>query len=277
MMSFSILPNELKVKIFNMLSIGNRYNASIVWEEMAEEDWISVPLDGEPMRRLKSKYPHIKNLVDLVRADVLITAGHLNALEEISIEYIDLSNEPFNIINNLTKIISNGIRLYEVIGFDFSMLKNSKCKNLHFEGMMIPEVESDISICGKVTLNCVSGDLIRLFGKISCDQLEISEMKLSSSETKSLLKLLDSGVRELEIYGGAVDTNVLADYDGQGWCERIWLSAGNQLIGCFKTWAYSVGWIWKKVENRKCRSWLMLEKSNSVESDDNLFTLLPFN
>jgi len=42
MMSFIILPPEIKVKIFNMVSIGSLYNASLVWKEdqdMANEVW----------------------------------------------------------------------------------------------------------------------------------------------------------------------------------------------------------------------------------------------
>jgi len=154
------------------------------------------------------------------------------------------------------------------------VLENSKCENLHLEYVTLPEVEKDVNIYGKLTLKYVSGDLRGLFDKLTCDQLEICEMKLSSSETKSLIKLLQSGVREVEIYSSAVDNSVLAEYDGQGRCERIWLSSANfetMPSDYFAIWADSVGWIWKIVEMRKCRNWLMLEKL-----DRSLFTLLPF-
>ena len=43
---FFQLPNELKVKIFGMLNISSRYNASMVWKEMMQE-WVSqILLNG---------------------------------------------------------------------------------------------------------------------------------------------------------------------------------------------------------------------------------------
>ena len=51
-MSFSILPEEIKVKIFNMLSLWDRYNASIVWEEMAYETWRKIPSHEDLINRL---------------------------------------------------------------------------------------------------------------------------------------------------------------------------------------------------------------------------------
>jgi len=67
------------------------------------------------MRLRKTGVPHIKNLEDLEKAGILVTAGHLDSLDEISLEYMDLSNVPFNIFNNLAKIIKNQIHLLKLL------------------------------------------------------------------------------------------------------------------------------------------------------------------
>ena len=54
-MSFSILPDEIKIKIFNMLSLIERYNASLVWEEMVYETWRSLPSTEDFIRKVTGK------------------------------------------------------------------------------------------------------------------------------------------------------------------------------------------------------------------------------
>merc|ERR1712243_390944 len=100
-----------------------------------------------------------------------------------------------DIINNLTKIIQKIILFYEVTGFNFTMLENSKCENMYLEYMTLPEVTKNVKISGNVTLKWVFGDLIGLFSKLSCDHLKICDMKLSNSETRSLTKMFSSRVR----------------------------------------------------------------------------------
>ena len=69
-MTFSILPEEIKIKIFNMLGIGSRYNASLVWEEMTTETWKSIPTEGL-ISRLTQQNETICNLDDFEAAGVL--------------------------------------------------------------------------------------------------------------------------------------------------------------------------------------------------------------
>lgn len=51
-MSFTLLPFEIKIKIFNTLSLWDRYNASLVWEEMSYETWRSIPTIEEFISKL---------------------------------------------------------------------------------------------------------------------------------------------------------------------------------------------------------------------------------
>ena len=71
-MSFSKLPKEIKVYIFNMLSISNRYNASLVWKEMTFETWRFIPTVEELTRKLtvgqnmlSTRKMYIQNVDDL--------------------------------------------------------------------------------------------------------------------------------------------------------------------------------------------------------------------
>ena len=52
-MSFSILPKEIKFEILNYLSIGSRYNASLVWQETMDETRRFIPTNEEVMEMLK--------------------------------------------------------------------------------------------------------------------------------------------------------------------------------------------------------------------------------
>ena len=70
-MSFSILPLEIKIKIFGLLGIGSRYNASLVWKEMTHETLRLVPTEGRLNKRLKYLIRNDK-IYDL---DDLETAG----------------------------------------------------------------------------------------------------------------------------------------------------------------------------------------------------------
>ena len=54
-MSFTLLPFEIKIKIFNTLSLWDRYNASLVWEEMSYETWRSIPTIEEFISKLTGK------------------------------------------------------------------------------------------------------------------------------------------------------------------------------------------------------------------------------
>ena len=73
-MSFSLLPEEIKIIIFNLLDLGSRYNASLVWEEMATETLKSVP---KSLCHLKRNYGIIDNTHDLEIAGVLTSAGRV--------------------------------------------------------------------------------------------------------------------------------------------------------------------------------------------------------
>ena len=78
-MSFSILSIEIKVKIFKLLDIGSRYNACLVWKEMTDETWRSIPYNRALTRRLKKG---VTNLGDLEIAGVLAHAGRLDSLNK---------------------------------------------------------------------------------------------------------------------------------------------------------------------------------------------------
>ena len=123
MMSFSMLPLEIKIKIFRMLSIGSRYNASLVWEEMTAETWKSIPAVDQLITNLglddhqaDNEWHRITNLDDLETAGVLASAGHLNSFKKLFIYDIDVSNIPVNIVNNLMKNGRGFLWLYKVRG-----------------------------------------------------------------------------------------------------------------------------------------------------------------
>jgi len=140
-MSFSELPEEIKFKILKMLSVGSRYNASLVWEELADETWRSIPTIEEFSKMRTNSYcNHIENKIlkifktdDLEMAGVLASAGHLDSLEGMMINgcnYVDLTSIPFNIVNSLFKVVRNELNLVGAAGFCFAMLDDINCKTI---------------------------------------------------------------------------------------------------------------------------------------------------
>ena len=77
-MNFSTLPEEIKIKIFNLLNIGSRFNASLVWEEMAEMTWKSISVDEELTNRLEDTNNKTR-LEDVETAGVLAFTDHLES------------------------------------------------------------------------------------------------------------------------------------------------------------------------------------------------------
>ena len=165
-MSFSMLPKEIKVHIFNMLSISNRYNASLVWKEMTYETWRSIPTVEELKRKItneEGKMYVIQSLDDLETAGILASAGNLESLNKLDIQFIDVTNVPINIFNSLAKVVKYLLYLKGVTGLNLSMLKNLNFDKLWINNMPVPaHLNQDISVNGEVRLANVSGDISEL-------------------------------------------------------------------------------------------------------------------
>ena len=123
--------------------------------------------------------------------------------------------------------------------------------------MIIPsELTQSINVSGEICLMGVSGNVIGLIDGITCNCLEIDEMKLNSDATLSLTKILRSRVRELKFsFNGTLeDFSLLDNYDGKGHCEKIvFLRSGdNEWRNIFNKnlvpWAASRDWTVAKVE-----------------------------
>ena len=149
-MSFSILPKEIKFEILNYLSIGSRYNASLVWQETMDETRRFIPTN-EVMEMMvednDDAYFCFETLEDLERAGVVATAGHLNSVRHTVLEGIDVTSLPTNIVNSLFKIATGLVELRGVKGLKFSMLNNIECLELELTDIKIPEqVKKNISV-----------------------------------------------------------------------------------------------------------------------------------
>ena len=227
-MDFSQLPNLPKRKIFKMLSIGSRYNASLVWKEMAEETLKSIFISYS---EFTTKSNDMKLFVDnsecLETAGVLAAVGRLDSKKELWIQCIDLSSAPVNIVNSLMKVARDRMDLAAVNGLSLSMLENIQCKKVLIYDLTIPsQVKQKINISGRVFLRSVNGDLCGLFENIKCDVLNI-DMTLSTVETRSLTEMFNRRLRILEVMTtnrtteNALDYPVLKNYDGQGQCQKI--------------------------------------------------------
>ena len=209
--TFSMLPLEIKVKIFSMLSIGSRYNASFVWEEMSEEIWRTIPREKEFTRKFEDIKTlsfdigertvtswSISNLDDLEKVGVLATSEHLDSVDRLELSSVDVSNVPSNILNGLAKIIGEELYLKNV---RVSMLKIAKeLRHLSFKNMSQKTTNQD-SVIEDESLLKSFGDICELLDSIACDKLEIAYLKLKTNETTSLTKFIRKQVRSLECWG----------------------------------------------------------------------------
>ena len=142
-MSFSLLPEEVKIIIFNLLDLGSRYNASLVWKKMTPEIAKSV------VCHLKRNYGKIENIHDLEIVGALTSAG-LDSFETLHLSKIDVTNVTINIVNNLAKKVTNVLRFQSVTGLCFSMLDNIEAQELYLTDMRIPaQVLQGVNINGK--------------------------------------------------------------------------------------------------------------------------------
>ena len=181
-MSFSILPKEIKFEILNYLSIGSRYNASLVWQETMDETRRFIPTN-EVMEMMVGVEDNddanfcFETLEDLERAGVVATAGHLTSVKSIVLKGIDVTSLPSNIVNSLLKIARGNVILRGVRGLKFSMLKNIESLGLQLIDTKIPEqVKKNISVSGKeINLTDISGNVSGLFESITCDGLNLVE------------------------------------------------------------------------------------------------------
>ena len=175
-MSFSIFPIEVKAKIFNMLSIGSRYNASIVWEEMSDEILRLIPPDEFLIKLTNIKQGQLKitNLDDLEMAGVLASTGYLNSVGTLRLSGINVPDFLINTFKNLTNIVTDNLVIGYVNNFNFSVLEKIKCKKLLLDNMKIPAldlVKNNISVCGKVQLYRLTGNVNGLLDILTCEHL----------------------------------------------------------------------------------------------------------
>ena len=124
--------------------------------------------------------------------------------------------------------------------------------------MNVPaELPEDIKVSGDILLSEITGNVIGLIDRITCNCLGIDDKKLNSDATFSLTNILRSRVRELKFSfdGTLEDFSLLDNYDGKGRCEKIvfsrW-SEDNEWRNIFNKnlvpWAASRDWTVAKVK-----------------------------
>ena len=173
------------MKIFDLLSIGSRYNTSLVWEDMTDHTWRKILEYKESFAPVHyAPYQQIDKLNDPELVGVLAHAEHqdqdrnLDLVElfgsiilEFTIRNIDISSVPENIVKSfLNKLLFVSVILKNVTGFCCSNLESMKCLNLSLVNMAIPTiVTQNIRFNGRtLKLKGVSGDVGGFLKRISC-------------------------------------------------------------------------------------------------------------
>ena len=96
-----------------------------------------------------------------------------------------------------------------------------------------------------VAITRVHGDLTPVLSNVKCRELKIIDRSLSTNDTQNLLAAMDTRVEVVEL-GAEVtlDMETLAQYDGKGECEEVWLSGDTRgrYRSQVKAWAKNIGW-----------------------------------
>jgi len=258
-MDFLHLPAIPKMEILKMLSIGDRYNFSLVFPEMEDEVKRSIPPVFPFLSR--NDFVVIDSLSDLESAGVLASIGYLESIQYLELKDLDVKNVPSNIISSLTRVVSgllSQLIIQRVAGLELSLLGNLNCEILHLSFLSIPTplVTQAIKVrfCG---LYEITGNLRGLLDSITCDTLDLElnlDDEFDEATCDSLSKMLPRRVRKLEL--GFTTTNynkeqslildLLAKYDGMGSCNEITINYEVTYSTDFEEnlafWTTSKGW-----------------------------------
>ena len=107
---------------------------------------------------------------------------------------------------------------------------------------------------GDLFLNNLKGDISWILSNISCSNLNIDNMSINATDTKTLVYALIHNVKNLELgWQGMVTLDVedVTHYDGKGKCEVIWCynDTGCQYREKLSRLAKKINWIVKEGEN----------------------------
>ena len=116
----------------------------------------------------------------------------------------------------------------------------------------IPTTEHLASLASCVThnlgINNVSNcDLISILDSVKCKGLHISRQTLSSEETRSLVRAMESRMEEVKLgVSGEVslDIRALTKYSGQGKCGKVvcWDATADRYREEVRSWAEKINW-----------------------------------
>jgi len=165
--SFMDLIPDVRRIIFKKLDLGSQYNLSLIWKDMAEEFWRNVDVNKK-WKRIYIYRNRIDKLVDLEYAGVLASAGYITHVDELSLNEVDVSSIPSNIINSLAKIVGI-IHLQNVKCWRTSMLNDGKYVALKIKDMNLDSGadKRPIKVLKDVWLDNVTGDLEGLMKRIT--------------------------------------------------------------------------------------------------------------
>ena len=161
-MCFTSIPDVPMLQIMEMLSIGNRYNISVVWPEFGF--WGPMPKSPDLLTRIESQdtaHYIIDNVCDLELAAVLASTGQFEPVDKIFIENLNLSDVPSNLIRNLMAIIRCEVILNRVEGLKFQMMDCLNCEVIHISNSTIPYQETIKISVKRWKLSDISGDVKR--------------------------------------------------------------------------------------------------------------------
>ena len=155
--------------------------------------------------RVKEQMKFFSNLPKITCAASLAHHGLLGSVRELRLDDIDLTSVPAEHLASLASCVIN-----------------------------------------KTDIRNVSGcDLVTILDNVKSEQLYIWRQSLGSEETQAMVRAMESGVEEGDLYAGVkLDIGDLIKYNGQGKCERVecFGETVTRYSEQLRTWATSRNW-----------------------------------
>ena len=117
--------------------------------------------------------------------------------------------------------------------------------NLDTSSVPAEELSSLVKCSDVVGIARVNGGLAPVLSSVQCGRLHIHSTSLSTADTQQLVAAMVTRVKRVRLGSVTLDMETLAQYDGEGECDKVtlWMDTTERYRDQVKAWAENMGWL----------------------------------
>ena len=233
---------DQKSTIYNV--IHSKHSNSILGKYFLEIFLILVPIPKEdPQKQTEadniqaawSDERHVPSEAELKRAAELAQEGYLSTVKIMKIVNVDISEIPSDNIRKLASIVTDGLVIVNItpstqVGAILASVQSS-LKGMAIANIDISEISSDqlgklaSIVTDRVIIDNItpSTQLGAILTSVQSKELRLHNMSLSEENTRALVTAMRDQVQDVQLWDVTLDPELLAAYDGQGHCTKLWV------------------------------------------------------